>query len=55
MWLQQFLNKREALTSKFWINSGGHVVISINVCYNLKVKPGDIEGYMENLAICMTI
>jgi len=29
--------------------------MSINVCCNLKVKPGKREGYMENLAICVNI
>ena len=51
MWLKQFLNKHEALTLKIWINLGG----SINVSCNLKVKPGERDGYMENLAICMNI
>jgi hypothetical protein len=57
MWLQQFLNKH--VTSKIWINFGSHIVISINVCCNLRVKPGSRErervGYMENLATCMSI
>jgi len=38
---------------------GGLIIMSINVCCNLKVKLGERErereGYMENIAICVNI